>query len=637
MTAPAPTRRIAPVHPDRRTLQRWLLVGIVIATAAGTAAAGLAAAARGGGDPIIGLVSGAGAGALAVVGLRSLSVRLVARSFLVLSGGVLVRFGALRGSLAAGSPEVLVFVAAAVAVFVLTDRIGTDGQLGLRQPTADRRSPRPVGGSELGRAEPARTARTALLTTGAVVLAALLLVPLVLPRMSDATSAGEGPRADGDGGSAAALGASDSLDMTTRPELTDEVVLRITTDRPTFWRGETFDQWDGRSWTRSDPSRFAVGEDVVTGPEDLAADGRDEFTQRIRVEAGYAEVLYGAPSIVTVDARQALAQRPDGTVTTAGTAMGRGATYEVTSRRQVLTEQRLRSAEGPIPPEILAQYAQPPEITSRVLDAAVEVAGDAPTTFDKIKALEAWMGERTEYSLDAPLSPEGVDVVDHFLFDSRQGWCEQVASSLTVMARANGIPARLVSGFVPADRDSVTGTYLVRQQDAHSWTEVWFPEVGWVAFDPTANVPLAATVVEDTTWTQWLLDHALVVLLAIAVLAVVGWSAVRLLRRWRDRLRAERSLARTWAAGADRRLVGLGLRVGRPRGPGETTTSYGHALVDRYHDPRLAAIGAAVDESLFAAAEPEPDRRNALDALLDEIEALDPPPPTPDPDRATSV
>ncbi len=238
------------------------------------------------------------------------------------------------------------------------------------------------------------------------------------------------------------------------------------------------------------------------------------------------------------------------------------------------------------------------------------------------------MGGRTEYSLDAPLSPAGVDVVDHFLFDSRLGWCEQVASSLVVMARANGIPARLVTGFVPDERDRVTGSYVVRARDAHSWTEVWFPEVGWVAFDPTADVPLAATARADGSWSKWLLDHALVILIGIGVLVAAGWPLLKLLRRWRDRRRSVRSRSATWVGVSDRRLVALGERVARARGPGESTATYASALAWIYDDERLVQVGRTIDDALFARVEPDSDRRTETDAVLGALEAMPPPSPT---------
>ena len=108
-----------------------------------------------------------------------------------------------------------------------------------------------------------------------------------------------------------------------------------------------------------------------------------------------------------------------------------------------------------------------------------------------MRAIESWLGANTKYSLNAPLSPSNVDVVDDFLFRSRVGWCEQIASSLVVLARSAGIPARLVTGFVPGSRDALTGRFVVRERDAHAWAEIYFPGIGWQGFDPTASVPLA--------------------------------------------------------------------------------------------------------------------------------------------------
>ena len=104
------------------------------------------------------------------------------------------------------------------------------------------------------------------------------------------------------------------------------------------------------------------------------------------------------------------------------------------------------------------------------------------------------MGANTSYSLDAPLSPSGVDVVDHFLLTSKQGWCEQIASSLVVMLRLNGVPARLASGFVTGEFDLDLSPVPGSRRDAHAWTEVWFEGLGWVPFDPTADVPLSGDV-----------------------------------------------------------------------------------------------------------------------------------------------
>lgn len=619
-------------HADRVGTQPWLLVANAMAAAVCGGSAGWVAVTERGGPAALGLVAGAGVSMAAVFGLPSISVRLVARVVLAVSAAVLIRFGALSGSITAGSQAVLAWIVGAVAVFVVTDRTGTDAQPGLGEPAAtDARSGPSTAGSSgrvpsgpaAGRTDISRTARATVLAVAAVLLLVLLVTPLALPRLSRAATAGAGPQLrQGEDGSTV-LRATDSLDMTSRPDLTDEVVFRVTTDRPTFWRGETFDRWDGRNWTRSDPDRFALDQDRVTaGPDDIGSTGAVEFTQRFRIEATYADVIYGAPSVVSVDAERPLAQRPDGTVSTAGVALGRGSSYEVVSRRPLLSERLLRAADGKVSADIAARYAAPPVISDRVRQEATSVTADASTTYDRILALQRWMGERTEYSLDAPLSPKGVDVVDHFLFESRRGWCEQIASSLVVMARANAIPARLVTGFVPGERDPVTGTYVVRAREAHAWAEVWFPEVGWVPFDPTADVPLAATPRGDSSWGRWLIDHALVIALVLGAVVALGWPMLVLVRRWRRRV----TLGPTsWAARADARLVRLGERADRPRVDGETATAYGWALAERYRDDRLAAAGRAVDDSLFAAEPPAPELQAEVDRSLDEVGAAEVP------------
>jgi transglutaminase-like putative cysteine protease len=410
--------------------------------------------------------------------------------------------------------------------------------------------------------------------------------------------------------------------MTQRPELTDAVVLTVDADAATFWRGQTFDVWDGRRWTRSD-DRFTplAGADRLRLPDDdLGARGGDVVEQRVRIEAPFAEVVYAAPTPVQIQIDRPVRQRDDTTLVSA--PMGRGTTYTVLSRRQPLSAARLRSVQGETPPEVSARWAQDPVATDRVRTLAAELGAGATSRYDTIEAITKWMGSRVEYTIDAPLSPPDRDVVDHFLFDAEQGWCEQIASSLVVLARLNQIPARLVTGFVPAERDPLTGVFTVRERDAHAWAEVWFPDVGWVPFDPTADVPLAGEDQADPTLAAWLVEHALVLALAVAaVVLVVG--PVRAARRRRRDARAARPVG--WAARTDVRLVGLGELVERPRAPWETASGYGAALAERYRDPRLEAVGRLIDDALFAPTEPAPAAQARADEALADLEAAGPP------------
>jgi transglutaminase-like putative cysteine protease len=102
------------------------------------------------------------------------------------------------------------------------------------------------------------------------------------------------------------------------------------------------------------------------------------------------------------------------------------------------------------------------------------------------RVLNHFNQEPYHYSLDAPQL--GMHSVDEFLFDTRIGFCEHYASSFAVMMRMAGIPTRVVTGYQGGWYNELGNYLLVRQSDAHAWTEVWFPERGWSRVDPTAAV-----------------------------------------------------------------------------------------------------------------------------------------------------
>ena len=94
--------------------------------------------------------------------------------------------------------------------------------------------------------------------------------------------------------------------------------------------------------------------------------------------------------------------------------------------------------------------------------------------------------EEFHYALDAPLL--GRNAIDDFLFETRVGYCEHYASAFAVMMRMAGIPSRIVTGYQGGWYSEIGNYLLVRQSDAHAWTEVWLPEKGWTRVDPTAAV-----------------------------------------------------------------------------------------------------------------------------------------------------
>jgi hypothetical protein len=122
---------------------------------------------------------------------------------------------------------------------------------------------------------------------------------------------------------------------------------------------------------------------------------------------------------------------------------------------------------------------------SRAL-AATFVTGGARGAEVIERAMDYLRSQPFAYTLTPP--PLGAQPVDEFLFDTREGFCEHYASALTVLLRAAGLPARVVLGYQGGELNSFGGYYIIRQSDAHAWTEVWLEDEGWVRVDGVAAV-----------------------------------------------------------------------------------------------------------------------------------------------------
>ncbi len=297
------------------------------------------------------------------------------------------------------------------------------------------------------------------------------------------------------------FGFAQYVDLRTVGELSDTPILRVRADRPRLWRGMVFDRYDGRGWTRTSeepPPQYGLPVRYRPQLDDAALGGRlpdsrsDRVVQTFELLGETPNLLFGAAEARELYLSARTATRwDDGTISTNG-IQEEGIVYSVVSDVNVTSPEVLRTRAGPTPADLAARYtALPPDLPARVGDLARELTDGVATNYAKAEAVEAWIGDHTAYTLDVPPPPAGADPVDHFLFTSRRGWCEPIASAMTVMLRSVGVPARFATGFQPGTRNPITGVYDVAMSDAHAWVEVWVPHDGWVAFDPTGAVPQA--------------------------------------------------------------------------------------------------------------------------------------------------
>src|SRR3954451_25491380 len=119
-----------------------------------------------------------------------------------------------------------------------------------------------------------------------------------------------------------------------------------------------------------------------------------------------------------------------------------------------------------------------------VLALARWLSAGAPTTDDKVAAMYVYLRSPL-FTYDLNGAPtNGRDALRTFLLETRRGYCEQFASAMAVLARAINIPARVAIGFTPGTRNA-DGDWVITNRDAHAWPEIWFPNEGWVRFEPT--------------------------------------------------------------------------------------------------------------------------------------------------------
>ncbi len=292
------------------------------------------------------------------------------------------------------------------------------------------------------------------------------------------------------------FGFGTTLDLRLRGRLDHTLVMRVRATHELNWRGLVFDTYTGTGWKISDPQLAQI--DGTTMPLSIVH-RRDEVlsfgarptrvVQSFYIDVEQPNVVFAAPIAerlylpsgrVYVD-RYGSMRLPD--------TLKPGIVYSVISRVFVPDAETLRRHNGEPPPFIVERYLALPKIPSRVRALAEEVTAGQPTVYDRVRAVNRHLWTSYRYDLNIPPQRRRGDAVDYFLFDERRGYCEQFASAMTVMLRAVGIPARLVTGYLPGTLNPITGMLEVRNSDAHAWVEVFFAGIGWVEFEPTPGFP----------------------------------------------------------------------------------------------------------------------------------------------------
>jgi transglutaminase-like putative cysteine protease len=256
------------------------------------------------------------------------------------------------------------------------------------------------------------------------------------------------------------------------------------------WRGVALDEFTGAGWRKSNQARQLTQVDERGG---LFQFGTTEDIRRLTTQTFFLEplespVLFAAPRVVAVQGDLPFV-RADGE----GSVQSRRHDFERIMYKALsdTNEPRmdlLRNDVRPLPVSYYRYLQLPDDLDHRISQLAISIIlhANASTRYDAAKAIEAHLQREYGYSLEMKAS--GRDPVADFLFNVKAGHCEYFSTAMAVMLRTRGIAARVVNGFLPGEYNEAAGAYTVRQSDAHSWVEVYFPETrSWVTFDPTPS------------------------------------------------------------------------------------------------------------------------------------------------------
>lgn len=313
---------------------------------------------------------------------------------------------------------------------------------------------------------------------------------------------------------------SEEMSLGTGYANTDSPVFRVTVPSPAnvfpgyryYWRARVYDTYQNGSWSTS----LQEYTPFTPAAADLAlADSPSQSP----IEAEFTVLrplltVMGAPQPIWFSRAGEIqfASNPDGTIDLvtliAEPVLRPGDVYTVRALPSTVTVKELREAGTEYPQWVLDRYLQLPEqITPRTRQLAELLAEGRTTPYDVANAMTTWLRENIEYREVIEAPPENAELVDWFLFDYRQGFCNYYSTAMIMMLRSQGIPARWAVGYAQGLRESgvdtelpdqlrgqvpdellnETNTFLVRDEEAHAWPEVYFPGIGWVEFEPTVS------------------------------------------------------------------------------------------------------------------------------------------------------
>ncbi|WNB91835.1 transglutaminase domain-containing protein [Bacillus sp. NEB1478] len=271
-----------------------------------------------------------------------------------------------------------------------------------------------------------------------------------------------------------------------------------------YWRIETKEFYTGKGWENRIPTQaisLEAGQPSAsqTNYTRIWEDGieMEKKTAKIEPVKGKEYPFLMIPGKLTkIDADPSTVFQFDGvsgkTLTFQDSQEVKLSEYTMDYELPVLKEEQMKASTNQYPSFITENYLQLPKtLPQRVKDLSSKITADKPTIYEKVKTVEEYFAKNGYgyNTIEVAVPKENEDYVDQFLFEDKKGYCDNFSSTMIVMLRSIGIPARWVKGFTPGTFEGMTKDgkreYTVTNANAHSWVEVYFSGIGWMPFEPT--------------------------------------------------------------------------------------------------------------------------------------------------------
>ncbi len=291
-----------------------------------------------------------------------------------------------------------------------------------------------------------------------------------------------------------------------KPEISNNPVMEVQTDRKVYLRGTILNLYNGRMWYDTvSNERYGYASLRYAALRDTLLDVRlPEPDLRVDAQPLEVSMLGPMPSTLFTPQRVRSLSLGDGMVAYLNASSEMFITrnlapedsYELTYEPYIAASQqtddlaqRLRGQDDPRTVTLENIYRQLPQHlqpNGQIAELARRITGEEADPYRKALLIRSYLKTNYTYTLDVPPAPEDLDFAAHFLFETKKGYCTYFATAMTVLARSAGLNSRYVEGFVALPQEDGTPAVITGQQ-AHAWTEVYIPQLGWVTFDATAT------------------------------------------------------------------------------------------------------------------------------------------------------